>query len=128
MYAVRIEPLHAIAFVGERPDESEWEIQEGVQVDIPSNYDDWPEGTAAPQHILCVSTKDASQFKVFRHPKDINRAEYRPTEMNFGGVFSKSSWERFARRLTELRQVQDTEPEEPPGATDAAIRALTKGR
>ena len=38
LYAVTIEPLNAIFFVSEHPVEDEWEIQQGVSLDVPANY------------------------------------------------------------------------------------------
>ena len=41
LYAVTIEPLNTIFFVSERPDECEWEVQEGVSLDAAPLYGTW---------------------------------------------------------------------------------------
>jgi hypothetical protein len=45
-------------------------------------------------------------------------------ERHFGGLFSKPSWERFAKHAPAAIATLDLEVDEPPGATEAAIAAL----
>ena len=127
MFAVTIDPLNAIAFLAVRPQGEQWSVQDEVEIDLPSNYADWSPGAAAPGQILCVSTSDKKRFKVFKSPHDINRAEFRPTGRNFGGVFSRVSWERFVSELPELLLNEDVTTDEPPGATEEAVRVLKGG-
>ncbi len=49
LYAVNIEPFNATFFVSERPDDDEWEVQEGVELDLPFNYGTWPHGAEPPR-------------------------------------------------------------------------------
>jgi hypothetical protein len=124
MYAVTIGPLHAMVFLSEPPENGHWEVQEGVQIDIPANYSDRPEEADAPEQILCVSIFEPKRYKVFRSPRDIDPAEFRETGMNFGGVFSRTAWERFAKSLSATLAEADAVDDEPPGANDAAVRAI----
>jgi hypothetical protein len=39
MYAVTIEPLNAIVFLAVPPGDGPWSVVEGVELDLPSNYD-----------------------------------------------------------------------------------------
>ena len=102
-------------------------VEEGVELDLPANYAEWPDGADRPEQVLCVSTTDPKNYKVFKYRREVDPAEYRPTGMNFGGLFSGTAWERFVARLPAALAGR-AEADEPPGATDAAIRAIKKGR
>jgi hypothetical protein len=39
LYAVTNEPLRAVFFLDERPEENSWQVEEGVELDFPFNYD-----------------------------------------------------------------------------------------
>jgi hypothetical protein len=34
LYSVTIDPLNIICFVSDRPDDNEWEVQEGVELEM----------------------------------------------------------------------------------------------
>jgi hypothetical protein len=127
MYAVTIEPLRAIAFLSAPPEGSQWQVQEGVEIDIPSTYSDWPDGANPSKQVLCISTSDPKHYKLFKDQRDVDQTEFRDTGMNFGGVFSKTSWDRFATVLPGALAATAVDVDEPPGATDEAIRALKAG-
>ena len=97
LYAVTIEPLNAIYFVSDRPDDNPWEVEEGVELDINPLYGTWTPDLGPLHQTLCVSTSDPKYFRVFLHSKDIGIREFRPTGRHFGGLFSKATWERFAK-------------------------------
>jgi hypothetical protein len=101
MYKVTVEPMNSLYFLADRPEGTEWPVEEGVGLDIPANYDLWPEGSQAPEQILCVSTSDPKHYKLFKYSSDINPNEFTPTGMSFGGVFSSSSWKRFQETLSD---------------------------
>jgi len=126
LYAVTVEPLDAIFFLAERPEGVSWKVQEGVWLDIPSNYDTWADGSARPEQILCTTVSDPNHYKMFKYMKDIDPAEFRLTGRHFGGVYSKSSWERFVKNLPAALAVQDVPDREPPGATDEAVDAIKR--
>jgi hypothetical protein len=63
LYAVTIEPLNATCFVSQQPDDNEWEVQEGVELEIPFNYDTWSDGAEPPDQILCISVTDPKHYK-----------------------------------------------------------------
>ena len=128
MYAVTIEPLNSVVFLAEHPGEGPWEIQEDVGIDVPANYALRPEGAAPPDSVLAVSTADPRLYKVFRYRREAAPAGYQPTGKNFGGVFSRPAWEHFVTSLLEALANQAGDEDEPPGATDAALRALKGGR
>jgi hypothetical protein len=73
LHAVIMGPFNAIFFVSERPDANEWEVQEGVSLDIPFNYDTRPDGEEAPEQILCRSVSDSKHYKMFKYSRDIGR-------------------------------------------------------
>jgi len=124
MYALTIGPLQTMVFLSEPPENDHWEVQDGVQIDIPANYSDRPEGADVPEQILCVSTFEPKRYKVFKSSRDIDPAEFQQTGMSFGGVFSRTAWERFAKSLPATLAEPDPAEEEPPGATDAAVQAI----
>ena len=124
MYAVTIEPLDAIFFLSERPQEDNWQVQEGVDLDVPSNYDTWPEGEKQPEQVLCASISNPLTYKIFKYSKDIDPTEFRPTGKHFGGVYSRSSWGRFVRNLPAVLAVAGVPDRECSGATDEAVAAI----
>lgn len=128
MYAVTIEPLNAIFFLADRPDESCWPVEEGVSIDIPVNFAYWSGGEELAEHVLCISVSDPKQYKLIKDKRDVDPDEYRPTGKMFGGVFSKTSWERFLRGLPGVLAIYDIPDDERPGATDEAIAAVKRNR
>jgi hypothetical protein len=124
MYAVTIEPLNAIFFVTERPEGDHGKIDEGVALDLPSNLYLWPEGEDRPQQVLCRSTSVDKYYKVFKYSRDIDPGEFQPTGKNFGGVFSRTSWERFLKVLPGALAIQAIPDDDPPAAMDEAIRNI----
>jgi hypothetical protein len=127
LYAVTIEPFNTICFVSERPDENPWEVQEGVGLDIPFNLTMGPSDGEDAWPILCVSTSDPRYYKLFKYRRDIDPAQFRPVERHFGGLFSKPSWERFAKLASTGLATRDIEEFEPPGATEAAVAMIKQG-
>jgi hypothetical protein len=88
--------------VTERPDDAPGLEIEGGWIDIPPNVNAWPEGADRPEQVLCRSVSDPLHYKVFKYRRELDPAEFREIGMNFGGTFSKSSWERFAKSLPSL--------------------------
>ena len=108
MYAVTIDPIGTTFFLTEPPRGETWEaikkiasvhVQEGIGIDIAANFDARPEGAAPPEHVLCVSKTDPETYKIFRYPREVNGTSFRPTGKDFGGVFSKETWERFQKKI-----------------------------
>ncbi len=126
LYAVTIEPLNAIFFVSESPDHDEWEVQEGAELDLPFNYDSWPDGAEPPEQIFCTSVSDPKHYRIFKHGRDIDPTEFQPTGKHFGGVYSRSTWSRFMENLPGALAVQNVPDTEPPGATDKAVAAIKR--
>jgi hypothetical protein len=124
LYAVTIEPLNTICFVSERPEENEWEVQEGVSLDAAPLYGPRTPDRAPLDEILCVSASDPKYFKVYRDPRDIDPAQFRPMGRRYGGIFSKPTWERFAKHITPTLAALDVSVDEPPGATEQAVAAI----
>lgn len=113
LYAVTIDRLNAIFFVSDRPDENEWGVQEGVELEIIPLFGTWTPDLGPLHQTLCVSTTDPKHFKVLLHSKDIGQRAFRPIGRDFGGLFSKAAWERFAKEVpagVALLQIGDTEP------------------
>ncbi|MGP0062442.1 MAG: hypothetical protein ACLQGP_02410 [Isosphaeraceae bacterium] len=126
LYAVTIEPFNAIFFVSESPGADEWEVQEGAELDLPFNYDSWPEGAEPPEQILCTSVSDPKRYKIFKYARDIDPGEFQPTGKHFGGIYSRSTWSRFMENLPGALTVQNVLDTEPPGATDRAVAAIKR--
>jgi hypothetical protein len=126
LYAVTIDPLNAIYFVSDRPDDNEWDVQEGVELEIDPLYGTWTPDLGPLRQSLYVSTSDPKHFKVFLHSKDPGLREFRPTGRSFAGLFPKATWERIARHVPPALATLDVSVDEPPGATEAAIAALNQ--
>jgi hypothetical protein len=133
MYAVTIEPIESIYFLSERPEGERWEaiqkntkvkVEEGVGIEIPTNVNLWPDGAECPEQVLCRSTSDPKQFKIFKYTREINRNEFVPTGKNFGGAYSAKSWERFLEHLPSRLATLEIPDTDPPGTIEEAIRDL----
>lgn len=128
MYAITIEPLNTMVFLLDRPIGDEWDVEEGVQLDVPMNYDDWLEGTPPPEHLLCRSTSDGKAYKIFRYRAEVDPAEFQPTGRTFGGVLSKSTWERFVKTLPIMLANLAIPDEEPSESGDEVVRGGSRER
>jgi hypothetical protein len=125
LYAVTIEPLNTMFFVSERPDDNDWEVQEGVSLDAAPLYGTWTPDREPFEQILCASTSDPKYYKLFRNRRDIDTDQFRPTGRHYGGLFSKPTWERFAREAPPalaILEIPDEEPYEPSEAVAAHER------
>jgi hypothetical protein len=126
LYAVTIEPLNAIFFLAELPSADPWEVQEGVEIDIPPNYVTRSHSLEPLEQILCVSISDPNHYRIYKRKNDIDLREFRPTGKHFGGTYSKSAWARFMKNLPGSLEFQDFPEDEPPGATDEAIDLILR--
>lgn len=117
MYAVTIEPLKAVFFLAEDPGEGPWNVEGGIDLDFPPNYDLWPEGSPMPEQVVCVSTTDPKHFKVYKYNQDIDPDEFRSTRMTFGGFYSRRAWERFTSKLSAHLRFANIPDDQPPVAT-----------
>jgi hypothetical protein len=126
LYAVTIEPLNAIFFLAERPDADPWEVQEGVEIDIPTNYVSRSVGGEPVEQILCMSVSDPKHYKIFKNKKDIDPSKFQPTGKHFGGMYSKLAWARLMKNLPSSLAFQVFPETEPPGATDEALELISR--
>jgi hypothetical protein len=126
LYAVTIAPLRAVFFLDERPEENGWQVEEGVELDLPFNYDSWPEGEERPEQILCTSIAEPKHYKMFKYRRDIDTSEFRPTQKHFGGIYSRSTWSRFVKSLPTGLVDRNVPDREPLGATDEAVNAIKR--
>jgi hypothetical protein len=103
--SVRTPFTQAVFFLNEIPEnpDGSLEIEEGAWVEVPMNVAAWPEGARRPESVLCRSTEDPKHYKIYKYRNEIEGTEWEETGLNFGGTFSKDSWEDFARRLGAVR-------------------------
>ena len=99
MHAVTVEPLHSMFFVAGAPGANGWSVEEDVEIEIANNIGLWSDGAPLPDQVLCRSLRSRNVFKIYKYEREVDLAEYEPTGLEFGGVFSRASWERFAERL-----------------------------
>jgi hypothetical protein len=110
MYAVMIKPMNTICFVTKQPEaldppiEENVEVVENVEIDIPPDLYNWPEGTDRPENALGEARDDPKRFKLFKYQKEMDHTEYHPTGINFGGLYSKERWDEFSKSLPALLQ------------------------
>jgi hypothetical protein len=128
MYAVTIEPLNAIVFLAVPPGDGPWSVVEGVELDLPSNYDARPEGAPPPEQLVCRSASDPKVFKVFNDSRDVPPAEFHSTGKTFGGFFSERTWRRFREKLAGHMKFLEIPDDDPPGAFDEAMRLIREAR
>ena len=104
-YAVKVPGMQAIFFLMDLPDDREnlVDIESGAWVEIPMNVNLWPEGARRPETILCQPRDDRKHYKLFKYRDEIEGTEWEKTGLNFGGTFSKDSWEEFAGRPGAIR-------------------------
>jgi hypothetical protein len=124
LYAVTIDPLEAIFFLGEPPEQNCWQVQEGVELDLPFNFGTWPEGEEPPEQVLCTSISEPNHYKMFKYKRDINLSEFKPTLMQFGGIYSRSTWARLMKNLPAALAVHNVPDRETPGATERAVKLI----
>lgn len=127
LYAITIEPLNTMIFMYDRPDDSPWEVQEGVELDINPLFGTWTPDLGPLHQTLCISTSDPKHYKVFQHSKDIGIDEFRPTGRRFGGLFSKALWERYAKRAPSLIAVLCNGDDDPAGETEEVLATIERG-
>ena len=134
MYAVTIEPLRGVYFLDTLPDsvrdqaaeDDRWKVEEGVELDLPLNFGTWSEGAEPPEQVLCRSVSDPKSYKIFKYQRDIDPAEFHPTDKHFAGIFSRSSWDRLMKILPARLAHAEVPDTEPPGATEEAVAALKR--
>ena len=113
--SVNIPGTNSLYFLTEIPrDRKELDIKLGDWIDIPPNVHAWPEGTKAPEQVLCRSKEDPKHYKLFKYRREIEGSDWEDTGMNFGGTFSAGSWEAFARSLASLKTLQTVTGVEAP--------------
>jgi hypothetical protein len=127
LYAVTIEPLNTIVFMYDRPDDSPWEVEEGVELEINPLF-----GTLTPdrgplRQTLCVSISDPRYYRVFLNPKDIHERGFRPTGQHFGGLLPRATWERFVKTAPSMIAVLCRDDDEPLGDAEQALAAIERG-
>jgi hypothetical protein len=129
LYAITIEPLNTIVFVAERPEDNPWGVQEGVALDAAPLYGTWTADRGSLEEILCVSISEPKYFKVFRDQRDVDLAQFRPTGRHYGGIFSKPTWERFAKLAATGLATLDigTNEHEPVRTPEDAVALIPQG-
>ena len=126
LYAVTIEPLNAIYFVSDHPDECAWEVQEGVEFQLTPIFGTWTPDLGPLRQILCVSNSDPKYYRVLTNPRDRDLASLglRPTGRDFGGLFPKAAWERFAKRAPSALAILAIGDPEPAPAAEEVVTAM----
>jgi hypothetical protein len=127
--AVTIPEMYTTFFLGELPENREGlEVNEGAWVEIPGDLSQWPEGTDAPEQTLCRSTADPKVYRLFKYDREIDRSQFIPTGMAYGGVYSREMWERFVEDLPHIKEFHAIKGHDRPGAMDEALRCIRGAR
>jgi hypothetical protein len=127
LYSVTIEPLNAVYFVSDRPDDNPWDVEEGVELEIDPLYGTWTPDLGPLHQTLSVSISNPKYFRVFLHSRDPGIKEYRPTGRHFAGFFSKAAWERIAKSAPGIIAALCTGDDEPLGNAQEAVAATAQG-
>jgi hypothetical protein len=125
LYAVTIDLLNTIFFVSDRPDDNEWEVQEDVSLELYPLYGTWTPDLGPLRQILCVSTSDPKYYRVIKNSKDIEPLGLRPTGREFGGLFPKPAWERFAKAAPPLLANFARGDDDPVVSTGEVVNAIS---
>jgi hypothetical protein len=126
LYAVEISGWNSILFMAERPPSGDWTVAEGVEIDVPVNFDLWPEEAPQPDQTLCRSTTNPNHYKVFKYSSDIDRSEFEPTGKGWGGIYSKRSFERLVTKLPILADRRDV-PDDDAEPINTPTHSGTRG-
>jgi hypothetical protein len=111
--SVQIPGLGSIYFLNGFPKDPEGlEIKLGDWIDIPPNVHAWPEGTKAPEQVLCRSKEDPKHYKLYKYRREIEGTDWEDTGLLFGGTFTAESWERFRRIMASFRHLDPVATEE----------------
>jgi hypothetical protein len=127
LYAITIEPLNRICFVYDRPDDNPWEVEEGVELDIYPLFGAYTPDREPPHQTLAVSISNPKYYRVFHHTEDIGSRGFSPTGRRFGGVFSKATWERFAKTAPGKIAVLCKDDDVPLGDAEETLAAIEQG-
>ena len=127
LYAVTIEPLNTTFFVSERPEDNEWEVQEGVALEIPFNYGTWTSWRRATRTNPLRFDLGSKYYKLFKNRRDIDPAAisahgspfWRALFQVHPGSDSRSNLRPRSRSIC-------TEVDEPPGATEEAVASSSE--
>jgi hypothetical protein len=127
---VKIHGLDAIYYLPELPDEGDdWEIEEGAWVEVGPDVEDDPTGPDRPASwTLAISKDDPKHYRLFKYPEGVESAGFEPTGRSYGGVYSRSMWERLAEAIPWMRSFEAIGGNDPPGAMDEALRSIREAR
>ena len=110
MHAVKHLREQFVCFIADEcPSEREGLIvEEGAWIDVAPNISLWPEGARRPEQVLCQSVSDLKHYKLFKYRNEIPQ-DYCETGLNFGGTFSKVTWEKFDERVRDFASIRGEE-------------------
>jgi hypothetical protein len=79
------------------------------------------------QFFSCLTAliSNPKSYRVVTNPRDIEPLGYRPAGLDFGGLFPKAVWERFAKEVPSAIRILAIGDDEPAEATKEAITANT---
>ncbi len=103
-HAVTIPVMNSTLFLIERPEaHPDVQVEDQVELVVPSDLARWPEGARRPHQILCRATTNPKQYRVFKYQEEINPSEFTPTGRTYGGIYSTAAWHRFLEGLPRIR-------------------------
>ena len=128
--AVRVPEMNAIIFLPTNPPEDRGGLtfEDGAWVEISPTDPPQSNGTVSSRPTLCQSTTEPRHYKVFWHDEDVDRSEFIPTGMLFGGIYSRSMWMRLVEALPGIKAFNAIGGNDPPGAMDEALRYIREAR
>lgn len=87
--AVKVPEMEAIIFLTtEVPeDRAGLKFEEGAWIEVAPDHHPGSNGSGEPRYQLCQSTIDPKHHKLFWSEGEIDRSEFTPTGMLFGGVY-----------------------------------------
>ena len=128
--AVTIPAMHATMFVVNFAAEtlpafvdwSDWAITDDVRLIVPDDLSSWPDGAEAPEAaILGRSIGNPKSYELFKRAADFRAAEFIPTGMAYGGVYSESHWGRFVSDFPRVLKFLQVPAMDSPGILEEVL-------
>jgi hypothetical protein len=128
--AVKVPEMDAIIFLKTDVPENRagLEFIEGAWLEISPNDHLRSNAVEECRYALCRSKIDPRHFKLFWCDAEIDRSEFEPTEMHYGGFYTESMWDRLVVLLPGLKTFNAIGGNDPPGAMDQAMRYIREAR
>jgi hypothetical protein len=78
---------HTIDFANEVPAGFKGTFRTNVTLEIPDDFDEWPDGAEAPQRVIGESVGKPGNYRMFIYERDMARSGYWSTGKTLGNQY-----------------------------------------